>query len=494
MNPGRCNMAELDTVASTEYETISGAERGLISDAEAATEVSRRSRDPWHKGGLVRLLGVSGVTMSIALSIGVLPRVVQGLELERAHEKLLSEAPVVATARAKAAPGTRQLDLPGAIEAILETPVYTRANGYIKQRFVDIGDSVRTGQLLVNIETPEVEDSEKEAQALVLTSVANEAESQANRDRARADLAKAKADLSQSKATLLERKNDEKFAHTTHLRWKELSAQGAISQQDADEKETRSKTSEAATQAALDQVRAAEAEVMVAEARVKAEEANIQVSRANISAARAREKRSTTEKSFQRVYSPFAGVITERNIDSGTLVSAGSDSSRVPLYRIARIDTVKVFIDVPQYAAPGVRVGQRALVTLKEYPGRAFEGKVVRTSVALDPTARTLRTELHISNRDQALRPGMYADVSFAVPRTAPMALIPANSLITRAAGPQVVTVSDQHVHYRNVRLGEDLGKEIEVTKGLSEIDLIVVNPSDALVDGSRVTVAENNH
>src|SRR5262249_1255591 len=162
---------------------------------------------------------------------------------------------------------------------------------------------------------------------------------------------------------------------------------------------------------------------------------------------------------------------------------AGSDSSRVPLYRIARIDAVKVFIDVPQYAAPGIKVGQPALITLKEYPGRSFEGKVVRTSVALDSTARTLRTEIRIANPKLALRPGMYADVSLAVPRTAPMVLVPANSLVTGSSGPEVVTVSGQRARYRKVQVGDDLGTEIEVTHGLHENDLVVVNPRDTLQD-----------
>jgi RND family efflux transporter MFP subunit len=260
--------------------------------------------------------------------------------------------------------------------------------------------------------------------------------------------------------------------------------------QDVDEKETNYKTSQAATQAAEEFVNASKSTVIAARSRLKAEEANVKLSAANISAATAHADFSSTERSFQNVLSPFSGVITERNIDTGTLISSGSENSKLPLYRLARIDTVKVFVDVPQYAARGIHIGQEVSITLKEFPDRVFTGKVARTSVAMDSTARTLRTEIHVPNADLALVPGMYADANFSISSPIATFLIPANSLILRAEGPQAITLTeDKKVHYRQIQLGNDLGKQVEVLAGLNNKDTVIINPSDTLREGALVTV-----
>lgn len=441
-----------------------------------------------------KLIGVSSVVMAMALPIGIVPRVFQNQEIDKAHARAEAEVatPVVSVSKAELASTQLNLSLPGAIEAIVETPIYARTNGYVKQRYADIGDRVKAGQLLAAIETPEVDETERESQAQVLTNIAGKAQSEANRDRASADLAKAVAELSQAKANLVQLEADEKFALTSFARWQRLGSDGAVSLQDVDEKETRLKTARASKQAGIDRVHGAEQEVIAAKARLKAEQANVNVSAANIVAAQARANRSTSEKGFQNVVSPFAGVITERNIDQGALVTSGSDSSRQPLYKLARIDTAKVYVDVPQYSAKGIRVGQPVKVFLKEFPGKTFTGTVARTSVALDATARTLRTEIHIANRDLTLVPGMYADVTFSVPRASEVALVPSNALIMRGEGPQVVTLTkNNRVHYSPVQLGEDLGKQVEIIAGLPKDSMVVVNPMDTLTEGAAVKVSK---
>lgn len=443
------------------------------------------------RSGFARLLSVSGVAMSILLPIGVVPRLIQAQELDQSAEKIEHALPRVSVVQAKLAEKNRSISLPGTIEADVETPIYARSNGYISQRLVDIGDKVKAGQMLAHIETPEVDESEVEAQAQVMTKVAEKAQTEANRDRAGADIARAQAELSQAQADLVERESEQKFAYSTYLRFKVLGEQGAVSLQDVDEKETRYKTTSAAKQASSDRIRAAQSEVIAAKAKLKAEEANINMSDATIAAARAHERKSHTEKSFQDIISPYSGVITERNFDQGMLVSSGSDSSKAPIYRIVRIDTVKVFVDVPQYASSGILVGQSVDILLKEFPGRRFAGKVARTSVALDPVARTLRTEIHIENKDLALAPGMYADVTFSVPRSSKLFLIPANTLINRAGGPQVISITrDRQVHYNSIQLGDDLGTEIEVKTGLSGNETLVVNPQDSLAEGTKVSIS----
>lgn len=443
---------------------------------------------------LAKMIGVSAVLMALVLPIGIVPRVFQNEEINQAHAKMehLLQVPTVSVSKSEEAPAHLKLSLPGTIEAIVETPIYARTNGYIRQRFADIGDKVQTGQLLAAIETPEVDESQRETQAQVLTHIAAKAQSEANRDRSSADLAKALAEYSQAKATLVQLEADEKFAMTTYARWQKLGEEGAVSLQDVDEKETRLKMARASKQAGIDRVTGAEAEVIAAKARLKAEQANVSVSSANIAAAQARANRSTTEKGFQNVLSPFTGVIIERNVEQGSLVTSGSDNSRVPLYKLARIDTAKVFVDVPQYSAKGIRVGQPVDVFLKEFPGKTFTGTVARTSVALDATARTLRTEIHIANKDLLLVPGMYADVTFSVPRSSEVVLIPANALVMRGEGPQVVTLTkDNKVHYRAVRLGDDLGKQVEIIAGLPKNEMVVVNPMDTLAEGTEVSISK---
>lgn len=440
--------------------------------------------------GLARLLGISGVLMSLALPIGIIPRVMQAQELDTVNAKEITLLPSVALTQVKSAPTFRKISLPGSVEAVVETAVYARTNGYVDRRVADIGDRVAAGQLLAHIETPEIDLSEKEAQAQVLTNVAGKAQSVANRDRAQADLDSAIANLSQAKSNLAERESDQKFAQSSYQRWKQLGDDGAVSAQDVDEKETKLKTTSAAKEAAKDRIRALQSEVVAARARLNAEGANVNVNSANITAAIARADRSVTEKSFQNVVSPFTGVITERNIDTGTLITSGSENSKLALYRIARIDTVKVFVDVPQFASSGVRVGQTVEVTLKEFPSKTFIGKIARTSVALDPVTRTLRTEIHVSNKELALAPGMYADVNFSLPRSGNVVLIPANALVSRGDGQKVALLGPEHkVRYRSIRTGYDLGTEIEVLDGLKPSDSVIINPSDSLADGAKVEV-----
>lgn len=365
--------------------------------------------------------------------------------------------------------------------------MYARTNGYVSQRFADIGDRVKAGQILAHLDTPEVDQSAIEAQSQVLANIAGKVQSEANLEKAQAELERAIADLAQSKANLTERESDQKFSFSTYLRWKSLGVDGAVSQQDVDERDTKNKANIALKDAAIARVRAAESEVHAARARLRAERASLSASEANILAAKAHAGRSTSEKSFQNVVSPFTGVITERSVETGMLISSGSDTSKTPLYKVARIDEVKIFVDVPQYAARAISVGQSIEVNLKEFPGKMFRGNIARTSVALDPASRTLRTEIHISNSRLELSPGMYADVTLNVRRANNTLLIPANALVNRADGPQVVVVTDNKVHYRQVKLGDDLGKEIEVVSGLLPTDALVINPPDSIKEGSPV-------
>jgi multidrug efflux system membrane fusion protein len=469
----------------------------MIKEIEAPHETAKQSKAHGrgigrNSSGFVKLLGGSGLVMALLLPIGIYPRVLQSHELDHAQNSQ-ADVPQVTLVGLTGADATKKLSLPGSVEAILETGIYSRTNGYIHQRYVDIGDRVKAGQLLAEIETPEVDETTKETKALVLTSKAAKAQAQASLDKMQADLHTAQADLAQAKATLVQMQSTEKFARTSTQRWSMLVNQGAVSHQDADEKDTNYNTAQAATRAAEERVRSAESQVIAAKAVIDAQKANIEASQANVEAAQSRERNSNTQKQFQEVRAPFDGVIVERNIDQGSLISSGSDNSRTSLYRLARIDTLKVFIDAPQFAATGIRVGQKVDVTLKEFPGRKFQGVVARTSVALDSLARTLRVEVHIPNQDQLLAPGMYSDVAFSVERPKNAFVIPVTALVSRGDGQQVATLKDGRVHFVPVQTGDDLGKSIEVVSGITGSERVINNPSDALQEGEKVTLTAND-
>lgn len=469
---------------STKVETLEKPESDTIAKAE--TDAEKETESGKKPSGIKRLLVVAGLAMAAALPIGVYPRVLQSEELHHSQDKAINSLPVVTTTSLKAADAVKDLKLPGSLEAVVEAELYARANGFIKKRYVDIGDKVSAGQLLADIETPEVNDSLAESKALVLTNIAGKATIQADIEQSEANYQKSLADLAQAKTTVAQRVHDENFALNTTKRWKKLAADGAVSLQDADEKETIYNTSVEATQAARDKVIAAQADVSAAKAHISADRARLTAASANIQAAQARTSRSTSEQSFQHVVAPFSGVITERSIDQGSLVASGTDS-KVPLFKLERIDTLKVYVDVPQYSSSAVKTGQAVSIAIREFPGRLFRGKVARTSVSLDATARTMKTEIHIANPGLALAPGMFGEVKFTVPRSKNIYLIPSSALVIRSEGPQVVVLDGEKIAYKKVQLGDDLGKEVEIISGLSGKEKLVDNPSDTLRDGTKV-------
>jgi RND family efflux transporter MFP subunit len=439
--------------------------------------------------GVKRLIVVASLAMAALLPLGVYPRVLQSEELHASQSKAMASLPVVSVAPLQKATAEKALNLPGGLEAVMETQLYARTNGFVKKRLVDIGDKVLAGQLLAELETPEINDSLVEAKAVVLTNMADRETIEADIQQARANYQSALANLAQAKTSVSQLLHSEKFAMNTSARWKSLAQDGAVSAQDADEKATIYNTSVEATQAARDKVLAAQADVASAKAHISAEMAKLTAAQANVKAAQARASRSTSEKSFQNVVAPFAGVITERNIDQGNLISSGSDTAKVPLFKLERIDTLKVFVDVPQYSARAIKIGQIVKVSIREYPQKTFDGRVVRTAVSLDSTARTLKTEIHIDNKNLALAPGMYGEVKFTVPRPGKIYLIPSSALVMRSEGPQVIVVSGNETHYKNIQLGDDLGKEVEVISGLNGDEKIVNNPSDTLRDGTKIAL-----
>jgi len=350
--------------------------------------------------------------------------------------------PRVDVIRVGRSPRDNGLQLPGNIQALTEAPILGRADGYIKQRMVDIGDRVHQGQQLAVIEAPELDEQVRQAEA--------------NLQQARAAVDQANANLRQGKADL-------ELARVTAKRYADLVGDGSVSVQENDQYQ---------------------AQYQARIASVEALEQALAVQRSAVVAAQANLARLESMKSYRVVIAPFDGVITQRNVDSGALVNNGNTL----LFRIAQTANLRIYLNVPQSFSNSVHRGDTASVTVSNLPGRQFSGSVARTANSLDPASRTLLAEVHVPNPTGALLPGMYAQVELLTPRANPPLLVPSDALIVGSDGTRVALVgSDHRAHLRKVQPGRDYGDKLEILSGLREGDTIVANPSDAVEEGIMV-------
>jgi RND family efflux transporter MFP subunit len=367
-----------------------------------------------------------------AVVAGTLPRLREERAVNAQAAAVASRAPRVTVAVAQSADGDSERVLPGNSLPLLDAALFARTTGYVKERHVDIGDRVEKGQLLAEIAAPDVDAQLAQAQGALA--------------QARANLPLAEAQNALARITL---SRDEKAGPGTTVTFEQI---------DKDE---------AAVRTTAAQVEATRASIVLNEAAVQ---------------------RFTVLQGFQKIIAPFPGVITARNIDAGDLVTADSSTTTHELFHIMRTDVLRVWVNVPQLFATGIQVGQSAVVYQRDDPSRQFAGKVTRTADALDPSTRTLLTEVQVSNPDNALRPGMYLQVKFVFHRVSPSIRIPAAAVVVRD-GPRTVGVldSDNVVHYRTVQLGRDFGDVIEVLSGLNAGDTVVVHPGDDIPEGTVV-------
>lgn len=338
---------------------------------------------------------------------------------ELREQATATAAPHVLTVQPESGGAPAPLVLPATVEAWTEAPIYARTNGYLKRWLVDIGTPVKTGQLLAEIETPEVD----------------------------AQLQQALADLGTAKANY-------ELAASTAKRWRDLLVTNAVSRQDAD---TRT-SAEAASLAAL-----------------HSSEANV---------ARLRQLAG-----FKRVVAPFDGVVTARDTDVGALIGAGAGSA---LFKVADTGRLRLYVDVPQAYAARIRPGLAAEFSMSDHPGKTYPATVVGTASSLDTTNRSLRTQLAVDNAAGELLAGGYAEVRLQPPPLAEGEVaalrIPANTLLFRAEGLQVVTVDAAgKTQLRSISIARDLGASVEIASGLSAGDQVVLNPPDSITDGIAV-------
>ncbi len=418
-----------------------------LEELEGLRDSSSRVRIPtkfWHPSKLTiwAICLAGAVLMIIAFFTGYLPlqrrtALIAGEVREQEHA--LPRVEVIAVERSARRSG---LELPGNIQATTEAPVLARANGYIKERMVDIGDRVRAGQPLAVIEAPELDEQVRQAQA---------------------NLQQARAGVDQADANLREGQSDLELARVTAKRWAGLVSNGSVSVQENDQYQAQYRSKIASVQA-LEQA--------------------LVVQRGGVAAAEANLARLEKMNGYRTVSAPFDGIITLRNIDAGALVSTGSTL----LFRIAQTATLRTYVTVPQMYADSVHPGDPAFLTVSNLPGRQFAGTVARTANALDPASRTLLVEVRVPNPSGALLPGMYAQVELTSSRSNPPLLIPSDALIVRGDGTEVALVRRDHrVHLEKVETGRDYGDRLEVRSGLREGDNIIANPGDVMNEGVEV-------
>lgn len=406
---------------------------------------ANRPSTVWHPSGLTIACIFLGVTILLVIAFlgGYIP-------LQKRRTLITAEAreqqqalPRVEVIEVTRSPRQSDLQLPGNLQAITEAPILARSDGYIQRRMVDIGDHVKTGQVMAEIEAPELDQQVRQAKAALQQS--------------QAALDQAIANQRQGKAT-------EELARVTAERWKNLAAKGVVSKQENDQYQ-------AQYQAQIANLDALDKAVGVARGNLAASEANL--------------ARLDELEGFRQVKAPFDGVVTLRNVDVGALVNAGNTL----LFRIAQIATLRAYINVPQSDSTFIRVGQPARLVVTNLPGRHFTGSVARTANALDPTTRTLLVEVQVPNPDGALLPGMYAQLDLSSSRSDPPLLAPSDALIVRSDGTQVAVVRpDKTVHFQRIEIGRDYGDRLEVLSGLAAGDFIIPNPADSIREGVKVS------
>jgi RND family efflux transporter MFP subunit len=362
------------------------------------------------------------VLLAIALGLGAwgeISRVLarNALGRETARDALIS----VMTTTAHRSDVGEELVLPGTVQAFVEAPIYARTNGYLKVWRTDIGTEVKKGQLLAEIEAPEVDQQ----------------------------LSQAEADLQTARA-------NENLSSSTNKRWQGLLSTESVSRQDADEK--------------------------AGDAAAK---------RAAVDSAAANVARLHDLASFKRVVAPFDGIVTARNTDIGALINAGQ-SSGSELFRVADIQRLRIYVQVPEAYAAVAKPGLEAQLKFAEQANKTFVARTVRTSNALDPTLRTLQVELQLDNANRDVLPGAYAEVHFKLTGNVEALRLPANTVVFRAAGLQVATVDGaSHVKLKSIVQGRDFGNTIEVLSGIEADDRVIVNPPDSITDGASVRIVE---
>jgi RND family efflux transporter MFP subunit len=378
---------------------------------------------------------IAAAALLLCFLVVVVLRLFHAHAVAKAGESAYSTAPPVDVVVARPATVGQDLVLPGETAAWFESTIYARVNGYVAKWLVDIGDHVTKGQVLAIIETPDLD----------------------------AELGAARAQLQASQAQIEARRAEAEFSKTTNERWRD-SPKGVVSDQERESKKADYESSEARLNAAI----------------------------AQVALERSKVDQYSAMAEFKQVRAPFDGTITERKIDVGNLVTAGSGSSTTSLYRMAQTDPLRVFVDVPQSASGELmNAGVPAEIRASGAVGGVFSGKIARSAESINAQARTMRVEVDMPNAGHALVPGMYVNVAFRLP---PRGLVdvPAAALIFRATGTQVAQVgANGKIQFQDVVIARDNGSLVELASGVKPGDRLVLNISSQIAAGETVAVNE---
>ena len=408
--------------------------------AQEQIAVREASQPPPEFTRKLRRAGLATLAIAVLIAVG-------GLGLRWLHARNVAQwtdaqaIPTVNLIAPQRGVSGQQTVLPGNVQAWYEAPIYARVNGYLKDWYFDYGAHVKKGQLLAQIDAPDLD----------------------------AELAAAEANLKSAEAQTKVREAEVEFAKTTYARWRD-SPKGVVSEQETESKK---------------------ADFNSATARYNASLADVNADRGVVDRLNALEE-------FKRIVAPFAGIVTARNTDIGALINAGSGSgggtgggSAPQLFRVADVHEMRVFVQVPQEMSASLQAGMAADLDLPQYPDRVFKAVVATTSGAINESARTLLVELHADNADGLLQPGTYAEVHFDLPGNPQMVRIPTSALVFRQDDMQVAVVgAGDRVELRPVKLGRNLGTDVEVLTGLAPSDRVIESPPDSLATGDRVLIA----
>jgi RND family efflux transporter MFP subunit len=388
------------------------------TDTEQLAPVPPTPSSRWLLVGLAAAVLVLGIVIYSGIHERAQAESTLDVRTERAA------VPIINVVQPTSGAVSQEIVLPGNTQAFNDTPIYARTNGYLRRWYVDIGTHVKQGQLLVEIDTPEIDQQ----------------------------LEQARADLKNAQA-------NEQLAQITAARWQNLLKTNSVSQQETD-------------QAVSD---------------LSARQASVDSMTANV-------HRLEQLQSFEKVYAPFAGVITARNTDIGALINAGAGGVPQELFHMAAVNRLRVYVAVPEVDAQAAQTRAKATLTLDEFPGESFQGTIVRDSDSIDLASRTLNVEVDVDNPQGRIMTGAYAFVHLTNPRSPHTSIqsltIPANTLLFRSEGLRVGVVRNGHAELVPITIGRDFGATVEVVAGLQPTDQVIVNPSDSLTSGSRVRIS----
>lgn len=384
-----------------------------------------------------RLVGLGLLSaVLIVLGLGIWRHFGQYQQVMEAAQQHRSSIPAVRVDLVHASSPMMDVTLPATTIAFAAANIYARASGYIEHRYVDIGSSVKAGDPLVDIVAPELDHQ----------------------------IAQAEANLAQAEATLRQTEANRELARITSARSRTLAPVGYATQQQADQDRLTYEAQQQATRAAEANIAAQRAQVMVLH----------------------------QQKAYQKVVAPFTGVITQRNVDVGTLIQADATGG-TSMFAMSHSDVIRVQLYVPQDAAFGLAPGVGAAVRVQEIPDRSFRGTVTRIADSLQPGTRTLLTEVDVPNPEGLLSPGIYCTVSLQIPRRVPSLIVPSPAVIFNERGLQVAVVENGTMHIQKISVVRDLGTSVEVNDGVKSGDMVILNPSIDLTDGSEVQIAPDS-